>query len=246
MGVKQNKFPESQGCAYAQSFRDSSSCIHAWMPTFVLTKDQFQIGVSFLARLNRWAFSEITIMLHDLDVINLLHFVEFFFFESANFHRMSPSIEQYEYPIVNKTGTKSFKIMYVCGPRVFCTNNNRVFKLYAGIDIPRKVLATQKTMEVLLGYSSNPELIESCDSDGLCAIAEDYYVEDSRITCSHIQSLIDIVDILSTADFVHGDLRRQNIFFFADRAKLIDWEWCDQIVVAKYPANLNLDAFLPR
>jgi hypothetical protein len=252
-GFQPDRFPEAQACAYAMSFQDAKSCTHWWLPTFVLTKNSFQIGVSFNAMAGRWAFSEIVsynkvTFFDDSDVIHLLHFAEFLFL-SANVHHSCVDFGIVEWPIVDKTGVNSFNISSIRGSRVFCTGHNRVFKLYESTDIARKILATQKTIDLLLGYSSNPVLIEGCDSEngGLCAVVEDFYLEDSNITFGHIKSLVDTVDILWTAGFVHGDFRRQNIVFAeGNKAKLIDWEWCGQVGIAKYPTNVNRKAFLSR
>ena len=247
------RFPEAQACIYANYFEKAECCSHRWMPTFVLTKNSFLIGVSFYTKLGRWALAEIdsfakNAFFEEGEALLLLRFAEFFF-EAANFHRSYSDSDYIEGAIVNKTCSVSFQITEICGSRVFRTGNKRVFKFYESMSTACRILKRQKHLEILLGYSSNPELIESCasENDGLCAIVEDFYEEDLEITIHHIQDLVNTVDILSTARFVHGDLRRPNIVFVSgSKARLIDFEWCDQVDIARYPTNVNKAAFLPR
>ena len=63
--IDDSQFPESQACAYASWFNSVGSYNHTWLPTFVLTKTHYQIGVAIKSIQNHWGFSEIAMYSKD-------------------------------------------------------------------------------------------------------------------------------------------------------------------------------------
>ena len=57
---------------------------------------------------------------------------------------------------------------------------------------------------------------------------------------AHIDELRRAVDALHGGGYVHGDLRGPNVLIAADGPKLIDFDWCGEAGVARYPADINL------
>ena len=57
--ITDSHFLESRACAYAAWFNSAGSFKHTWLPTFVLSKTNYQIGVSFKSVQRHWGFSEI-------------------------------------------------------------------------------------------------------------------------------------------------------------------------------------------
>ena len=51
-----------------------------------------------------------------------------------------------------------------------------------------------------------------------------------------------VVENLRLKDFVHGDLRCQNILLLADKSiRVMDFDWAGNSGQVKYPHNLNMD-----
>ncbi len=78
-----SQFPESQACACASWFSSAGSLIHTWVPTFVLTKSHYQIGVAFNSLGDHWGFSQIEMYSTGVpfgvdEVIPLLRYAKFF------------------------------------------------------------------------------------------------------------------------------------------------------------------------
>ena len=73
------------------------------------------------------------------------------------------------------------------------------------------------------------------------------YVEGSspEMPCTDkdfVDSLREAVRTLHASEFVHGDLREPNILVSEDgRIKIIDFDWCEKVEIARYPPNINLD-----
>jgi hypothetical protein len=243
-----SQFPESQACAYALWFSSAGSLIHSWVPTFVLTKSHYQIGVAFKSLGNHWGFSEIEMYSTGVafgvnDVIPLLRFAKFFCC-AAQYHRSFPTaIDGAGLSFVNITGQKTFEYNQWVGARVLGdTFSSKVIKFYASLQVAQSALQKQKEMRAVLGYPKNSELIEGCGG-GMCAIMDDL-IEDEQVTYNHLIDLTTQVALLHENLLVHGDLRLQNIMFSKDgTVQLIDFDWSGAVGVARFPINVNISAF---
>jgi hypothetical protein len=243
-----SQFPESQACAYASWFSSAGSLIHSWVPTFVLTKSHYQIGVAFKSFGNHWGFSEIETYSTGVpfganDVIPLLRFAKFFCC-AAQRHRSFPTaLRGAALSFVNNTGQTKFEYNRWVGARVLGdTFSNKVIKFYPSLQAAQSALQKQKEIRTVLGYTENSELIEGCGG-GMCAIIDDL-IEEEQVTYNHLIDLTTQVALLHEKRFVHGDLRLQNIMFLKDgTVKLIDFDWSGAVGVAMFPDNVNISAF---
>ena len=244
-------FPEAQACAYAARFNSAGSFKQSWLPTFVLSKTHYQIGVSFKSVQRHWGFSEIEVYSNDgpfsvHDVTPLLRFAKFFCY-AAQYHRsFSGAVDGAVLSFVDKTGSKAFQYTGWIGARVLVDRSaNKIVKFYSSRKKAQSALENQKLLEGVLGNAGDPELVEGC-GDGMSAIIDDLFAE-ANITYKHLISLTIQVDLLSMRDIVHGDLRAQNILFLKDGVvRLIDFDWSGAVGVAEFPNNVNAAAFGPR
>lgn len=252
------KFPESQGSAYAPLFVNAGSCVHRWLPVFVLSKDHYQFGVTFDGINARWAYSEICHLRcprrdftpgSDEDVLSILQFAQFFV-ETAIYHRDFKN----EWPqshLVDKSGQILLKYLSVVYGRVLRGFDNtgklKILKLYADLGSASAALAKQAAIANILNYESRAELKEGCDSKGVSAVLDNFYPPAQSITIQQIVELANQVCRLHTEGFVHGDLRLPNIIFSEEGAvTLIDFEWSGKVGEAVFPARVSAAAFGPR
>ena len=66
---------------------------------------------------------------------------------------------------------------------------------------------------------------------------------DDAVACAHIHGeLQTVLEELKSNNFVHGDLRKQNILLLADNTiKVVDFDWAGESGAVKYPTNLNIE-----
>ena len=250
------KFPESQCSAYAPLFVNAGSCIHRWLPVFVLSKDHYQFGVTFDGIDSRWAYSEICHFTcprragftpsSDEDVLSILQFAQFFV-ETAIYHRVFIN-DLPQSHLVDKSGQILLKYPSAIYGRVLRgfdnTDESKILKLYKDRGSASAALDKQAAIAKILKYECRAELKEGCDSTGMCAVLENFYAPTQFITIQHIVELASQVWRLHTDHFVHGDLRLPNIIFSEDAAvTLIDFEWSGKAGEAVFPARVSAGAF---
>eukprot|EP00291_Cryptomonas_curvata_P006033 CAMPEP_0172178592 /NCGR_PEP_ID=MMETSP1050-20130122/16129_1 /TAXON_ID=233186 /ORGANISM="Cryptomonas curvata, Strain CCAP979/52" /LENGTH=504 /DNA_ID=CAMNT_0012851343 /DNA_START=67 /DNA_END=1581 /DNA_ORIENTATION=+ len=254
---EEEKFPQSQGSAYAPLFVNSGSCIHRWLPVFVLSKDHFQFGVAFDGINSRWAYSEICHFIcprrnftptSSDDVLSILQFAQFFA-ETAIYH-LEFKNDVPEPHIVDKFGEVIILHPSVVFGRVLhgfsILGESKILKLYADLNSARAALAKQEAIQKILKYGNKAELKEGCDPRGMFAVLHEYCVSTPSITLEHVEELARQVDILHKEHFVHGDIRLPNIMFSEDQAvTLIDFEWSGRVGEAVFPAGARVSAFGP-
>lgn len=242
------QFPESQACAYASCFNSAGSLTQTWVPTFVLTKNHYQIGVAFKSVRRHWVFSEIEMLSTSAhfgmaDVVPLLRFAKFFCW-AAQYHRSYPSAgDGAILDLVDKTGQKSFQYDHWKGSRVLGNNlTNKVYKFYSSLQSAQSGMRNLTEFHGALGYPVTSELIEGC-GDGMCLLVDEM-LQEERVTYQHLIDLTNQVNLLYEKRLVHGDLRLQNVMFLAnDTVRLIDFDWSGEVGVAKFPQNVNTAAF---
>ena len=245
-----SQFPESQACSCASWFNSAGSLKHTWLPTFVLTKRHYQIGVAFKSVRNHWGFAEIEMYSKEgqfgaEDEIPLLRFAKIFCW-AAQYHRSYTDVKVGEaFTFVDKTG-KAFRYTAWIGARVLADElANKIVKFYSNKQAAESALRNQKLLESALAYASDPQLIEGCGG-GMSAIVDDLY-EEEIITYKHLIDLTTQVELLYQKEVVHGDLRPQNIMFLKDGVvRLVDFEWSGKVGVARFPKNVNISAFGPK
>ena len=55
------------------------------------------------------------------------------------------------------------------------------------------------------------------------------------------QSLRNAVDLMHQNNYVHGDLRQQNILIVSDTVHIVDFDWADTEDAATYPPEVNMN-----
>lgn len=85
---------------------------------------------------------------------------------------------------------------------------------------------------------------ERVASVGMYVVVMDYengeHVDKPLQDKMHIEQLREAVGALHDANYVHGDLREPNVLITADGLKIIDFDWCGEDGVARYPAHISL------
>ena len=260
-----DSFPEAQACASAALFHETLFCPYSWIPTFVLTKSSYRIGVAFWAFERRWAFSEIFDHSNafpfdsgnSMDVLLMLHFSDFLV-QSAVFHRSCAVTDLQS--LVDSEGRAFLDGCTVIGDRVLMGFQSavgslkvrrKIVKFFANREIAARAIARQSEISKILRgeHLSNQELIEGCGSnnkDQVCAVLDDYFEATRSIAYDHLIKLTEIVSVLDSKGMVHGDLRIPNILMLKNGdVRLIDFEWSAKKGVAKFPSNANSNAFGP-
>jgi hypothetical protein len=262
-----NEFPEAQGCAVASSFWKASAIRQPWMPLFILSRNDYRIGVAFRAVGDRWAFSEIVQCLkegpfecsNDYDVIRLLHFSQFFFQSAMYSLSIAVEPEQCNW-LVDRNGERLLDNLQVIGERVLLGDSptslinpsengqQKVVKFFANRLNASNAIERQKTIAQCLNYTVNPKLIEGCGAvqgaDGMCAVVDNYIEETEFLICNHFISLTEQIYALYKHGLVHGDLRLLNVLFLKDgTVNLIDFEWSGKFGEARFPKEVNIGAF---
>jgi hypothetical protein len=180
---EEEKFPQSQGSAYAPLFVNSGSCIHRWLPVFVLSKDHYQFGVVFDGINTRWAYSEICHFICPRrgfaassadDVLSILQFAQFFV-ETAIYHRDFKN-DVPEPHLVDRFGEVILLHPSVVFGRVLHgfsgLGEPLILKLYADLRSARAALAKQEAIQKILKYEKKAELKEGCDPKGMFAVLQ--------------------------------------------------------------------------
>ena len=128
------------------------------------------------------------------DVKQLLRFANFFCW-AAHHNRSFATCEETELSgFVNKSGLDAFACTGCIGGRVIADRiANKIVKFYSGKEAAQSALDNQRRLETVLGYSTNPQLIEGC-GDGFSAIKADM-LKEVNITYKHLIHLTEQVDL---------------------------------------------------
>ena len=68
------------------------------------------------------------------------------------------------------------------------------------------------------------------------------HIETDSINDGVKQSLKRAVDLMHEKNYVHGDLRSQNIFIVNETVRILDFDWADTEGTAEYPPELNMSS----
>jgi hypothetical protein len=256
--ANQVEFPESQACAAACMFWKAGAIQHRWMPILILAREHCRIGVAYSSFGSHWAFSEIfetTLPNKNEFLVRLLQVTQFLF-ESVAFHRSYKDTNLVG-ELVDRFGKVRMVNADVLGDRVLQGESPadgpkrplKIMKLYADHKSALDAMGRQEIAAKCLKYPFHAEIIEGCGCEdspnSMCAVLDDFVAHGTvLITASHLISLTEQVDTLYKEGLIHGDLRMSNIRFLRDGAvNLIDFEWSGKFEQAKFPNDVNVEAF---